>query len=220
MLNLAEVLAEAGLVEEATVANATVAEVFKTIGDVPPSTMLQAQRARAKLAVAARRWPEAVVRARQASAYSNAAFGQAHPDSATTLLVLATALEGAGQYAQAVSSLETYLSMVKGLSLDGNADSVRARVRCGESLLGLKRPGEAAARFEEALQLLEQLEGNERLRVEARFGLAQALVAKDPRGERSRPVALAEQARAAAMAQGRADEADRIGRWLMTNRGH
>jgi Tetratricopeptide repeat len=218
LLNIAEVLPEAGKLSEAAAVNDTIAELLKTVDDVPPSTTLQTQRARAKLAIATGRWPEAVTLAQAAYSFSVSAFGEAHPDSAMTLVVLGTALEGAGQHAQALSRFDAFLSLAHKLSFDGNADSVRANVRSGESLLGLTRAAEAAARFEQALRSLERLEGNERLRAEARFGLARALVASAPRGERTRPVALAEQARTAALAQGRHAEADRISRWLAANR--
>lgn len=71
-------------------------------------------------------------------------------------------------------------------------DTVTALVQQGATLVALRRAPEAVPRLERALALLEQLEANERLRLDVRLGLAEALAAAG--GDLTRAQALAREA--------------------------
>jgi serine/threonine protein kinase/tetratricopeptide (TPR) repeat protein len=193
LLNMVEVLPED---DGAEAAEALLGRVMKAVTEadpLPTSRLVQLERSRAKIALGQGHAATAVVLSRQALQHAVEAFTRQHPDSAGTLLVLADSLAAAGQCAEAVAAFEQYLELARTLSIDKAPDTVRALVQSASCLLRLGRAPEAVARAERAMAALDHLEGNERLRAEARLALAEALVRVDPTSDRVRP--LAEQAR-------------------------
>jgi tetratricopeptide (TPR) repeat protein len=128
---------------------------------------------------------------RKALALQESAYGPRHPWVASTLFNLAEAQKNMGQHAIALKHYRRALSIWDEVLEKDHYLRAYGLTGLGEALLGLRRPADARAALEQALEMAGRIPLEPRLLGVTQFALARALL--DSGGPVEKPFALAEQ---------------------------
>jgi tetratricopeptide (TPR) repeat protein len=128
---------------------------------------------------------------RQALAMQEAAYGPRHPWVASTVFNLGEAYKNMGQYATALKHYRRALSIWDQVLEKDHYLRAYGLTGLGEALLGLRRPAEARAALEQALEMADRLTLEPRLLGVTQFALARAV--QQEGGPAARSLQLAEQ---------------------------
>jgi eukaryotic-like serine/threonine-protein kinase len=207
LTNLGLVLHEMGRFEEALAFHERVLAMWeKSLGPEHPDVAL-ALNNMGVVYESLKKYPQARGMHERALALRQKALGPAHPEVANSLANLGSVLRHEGKYAEAREKYQRALALHEKVVGPTHPALVLDLVGLGSLLAAQRKPAEALPLLERALKLAP-----EHMLAESQFTLAQALW--DSRRDRSRALALANQALEDWKRRGRASDAGEVSQWL------